>query len=147
VAICLDASFIGALLLPEELSNKARSVHRTWLEAREAFIAPTLLVAEVTSLLRKAVYTRRAEAAVARMALELFGQMPITYFQMPPLTNLAWTWGETLNTPRLYDMFYLALADAQDCELWVVEKKLVNIVGSRSARVRWVGDLEDGPNL
>lgn len=144
MAVCIDASLIGALLLPEELTDKAVLLHRRWLESSEPMVAPTLLVAEVASLLRKAVYTKRTPPDVARRALSFFEAMPISYEDMAPLSASAWTWGEALNTPRLYDMYYLALADALDCDLWVVEKKLVNIVGARSRRVRWVGDVEDG---
>jgi predicted nucleic acid-binding protein len=136
----VDASVVTSWLIVEELTQKSRALRGRWLDLGEALVAPTLLVPEVTSALRKAVYQGRATLAVGLDALRLFAAAPIEYYEMPPYSEAAWDWGRRLNTPRLYDMYYLALADALDCDLWVVEKKLVNIVGSNSRRVRWVGD-------
>jgi predicted nucleic acid-binding protein len=144
--ICIDASVIISLLLPEELSNRAGDLVQQWRADGEELVAPQWLMAEVPSALRRAVYTGRTSAAEAEEALESFLQMPVRLIEFAPLLRDAWRWGIALNTPRIYDMFYLALADQFDCDLWVVEKKLVNIVGARSGRVRWVGDVEDGSN-
>ena len=144
--ICVDASIIVAVLQPEELSDKADLLIQRWGATREQMVAPDFLIAEVSSAVRRGRYTGRTAPDEADVALQEFRMLPIRLHSCESLLDAAWGWGERLNTPRLYDMFYLALAEQLACDLWVVEKKLVNIVGSQSARVRWVGDVEDGPN-
>ena len=76
----------------------------------------------------------------AREAFETFLDMPVQVHDFPALLETAWQWGTALNTPRLYDMYYLALAEQLDCDLWVVDKKLVNLIGARSSHVKWIGN-------
>jgi predicted nucleic acid-binding protein len=109
-------------------------------------VAPDLLIPEVSSIIRGELFVGRTVLDEAETAMRALSLLPISLYPTQTLMDSAWTWGTTLNTPRLYDLYYLALADQLDCDLWVVDKKLVNVVAGRTSRVRWVGDLEDGAN-
>ena len=67
--------------------------------------------------------------------------MAIWYLEPLRLPEDAWPLAQKLNASRAYDMFYVALAEAQPCDLWTADQRLVNLAGSRSS-VRWVGDVE-----
>jgi predicted nucleic acid-binding protein len=52
----------------------------------------------------------------------------------------AWRWAVTVNAPRMYDMYYLALAEREQCDLWTADRRLQRLVGGKSERIHWVGD-------
>jgi predicted nucleic acid-binding protein len=139
--ICVDASLVGAWLLPEELSEKAVQLRDAFRSAGDQLIAPTLLVPEVTTALRKAVFRKRIDAEFGEEAFSAFVLLPIDLHEVRDLAADAWSWAKTLNAPRLYDMYYLALAERLECELWTADRRFVRLAGDRSKRVRWIGDL------
>lgn len=139
--VCIDASLVGAWLLPEEFSDQAIRLRNRLHAAGEELIAPTLLTSEVTSTLRKAVYRKRIEADFGDEAYEAFKSFPISFHDLRELADAAWFWTKHVNAPRPLDMFYLALAEREDCDLWTLDRRFVRLVGSRTQRLRWVGDL------
>jgi hypothetical protein len=46
-------------------------------------------------------------------------------------------------TRHLYDVYYLALAEQADCDLWTMDRRLMRPVAHRSHRHRWVCHLPD----
>lgn len=140
--ICVDASLVAAWLLPEELSDKAIQLREDLRQAGETFIAPNILTAEVTSTLRKAVYHRRVPLEFGEDALESFKLFPIEVHDQKPLMDTAWNLAKDLNAPRLYDLYYLALAEREGCDLWTADRRFVRLVGKNSTRLHWVGDVE-----
>ena len=142
MAVCVDASLVAAWLLPEELSDKALLLRRRLQQEGEDFIAPSLMGAEVTSVLRKAVYRERVPLEYGEEALEAFKLFIIEPHDIRLLVDTAWSLAKALNAPHLYDMFYLALAVQEDCELWTADLRFVRMVARRFQRVRWVGNFE-----
>ena len=138
--VCVDASLVIAWLLPEELTNKAFALRMRWDDERVELIAPSLLAFEVPSTLRQAVYRERISAGDAEEAFAAFLQMPIRITQPEDLVRRAWEIGKAVNAPRLYDAFYVGLADIEACELWTADRRLVNLVQSRFPQVRWLGE-------
>jgi len=57
------------------------------------------------------------------------------------LAESAWTLGKSLNAASLHDMFYLALAEREECDLWTGDKRLIGLLDSRFPRVKYLGDL------
>lgn len=140
--ICVDASLVVAWLLPEELSGEAIRLRDRLRALGENFVAPSLIVYEVSSTLRRAIYRKRVPFEFANDALEAFKYFPIQARDPASLLDTAWTWGQTLNAPRLYDMYYLALAETEQCDLWTADRRFARLVGGKSSRVHWVGDSE-----
>jgi len=141
VAICVDASLVLAWLLPEELSGAAFSLKERWDEEDAELIAPSLVKMEVPSGLRQAVYRGRIALDEGDEALKAFQEMDIRICEPEGLLGRAWELGKAVNAPRLYDIFYLALAEMEGCELWTADRRLVNLAGPRSAVARWIGDV------
>lgn len=140
--ICVDASLVVAWLLPEELSEKATVLRDNLLSQREEFISPQLLVAEVSSVLRNHVHREKISSNVGEEAFETFRHLPIRLLELNNLMPKAWLWAKSLNAPRTYDMFYVALAEDQSCDLWTADRRLARLASKGSKRVRWVGDLQ-----
>lgn len=142
IPVCVDSSVIVAWLLPEELSAKAFALKERWDEQGTQLIAPPLLKMEVPSVLRQAVYRGRLTLEEGDEALQAFMEMAIRIQEPGGLISQAWSLAKAVNAPRLYDMFYLALAEMAGCELWTTDRRLVNLAAPRSALVRWVGDIQ-----
>ena len=141
VAVCLDASLVLAWLLPEQLSGAAFVLKERWDEEGAELVAPSLVQMEVPSSLRQAVYRGRITIDEGDEALKAFLEMDIRICQPEGLLGRAWELGKAVNAPRLYDLYYLALAEMEGCELWTADRRLVNLAGSHSAAAKWVGDI------
>jgi predicted nucleic acid-binding protein len=140
-AVCLDASLVLTWLLPEEFSAKAFALRELWDEQATQLIAPPLLRIEVASGLRQAVHRGRLDIAEGDEAFQTFLEMKIHIREPEPLLTQAWNLGKSVSAPRLYDMFYVALAELQQCELWTADRRLVNLVKGRWPLARWLGDF------
>lgn len=108
----------GPWLLPEDLSDRAIVLRDRLVQAGEALIAPSLLTTEVTSTLSKAIHRQRVPSALGEEAFQAFRLFPIYVYDLAPLMDDAWAWAKALNAPNLYDMYYLALAEREGCDLW-----------------------------
>lgn len=139
--VCVDASFMVALLVPESFSRTALVRWEEWVLGDVGIIAPALLRYEVISALyRKAlrglITWEDSQAAQAHfLALDIEFQDP----QVLPVrvAELA----RFFQRPNTYDAFYLALAEHVDCLLWTADERLYNSVQKNFSNIRWVGEL------
>ena len=106
--VCLDASLVLLWFLREPLSTRADALLQEWRTNGVEFIAPSLLMLEVPSVLRQAVHRGRVTTAEGDETLHAFLEMDIRIREPSDLLNRTWELGKTLNAPRLYDMYYLA---------------------------------------
>jgi predicted nucleic acid-binding protein len=139
--ICVDASLVLSWLLPEDLSGQAFRLRSVWDAAQEPLVAPPLIREEVPSSLRTATYRGRITNDEADEALAAFLELDIRILEPRRLLANTWELGKQLNPPRLYDFFYVALAQIQGCELWTADERLVNFAAARCPWVNWVGSV------
>ncbi len=126
------------LLLPDENSDQADKLWSRWQIEGASPVGPSLLYAEVSSVLRESVFFGRISLEEGDLAFEAFCGMGIAISPRPDLHLLAWDLTKTLNRPRTYDSFYLAVAQAEGCDLWTGDKRLVNAVGL--PWVKWIDE-------
>jgi len=138
--VCVDASLILRILVPEPLTEQALALWSLWQQSSQTPIAPTLLAFEVTASLRRYVYHKRITPDQGEQAFARFLQMDIQLSQRPALLRLAWGLAKEFNQPRAYDTAYLALAQLRRCDFWTADRKLYNAVHARLPWVKWVGD-------
>jgi predicted nucleic acid-binding protein len=121
------------LLLEEEGSDRVEALWTRWQAEGATPLGPPLLFAEVPSVLRGAVFFGRLSQEEGEEAFETFCAMGIAVSRRPELHRLAWDLAKQHRRPRVYDSFYLAAAQAEGCELWTGDRRLVNAV-----RLPWV---------
>lgn len=138
--ICVDASLVLSWLFVEEHSDRAYEARDTWMRQADRLIAPPMLTFEAPSVIRQAVYNRRMTQEEGDETLQAFLDLTIDILHPAPLVYEAWSVARTLNAPRLYDMYYVALAGITGCELWTADRRLANLAGSRFPFTRWIGD-------
>ena len=142
IQICVDASVILMLLVPERLSPKARSLWGWWFDQGIEIVAPPLFFAEVTSVLRRSVFFDGVPAEDADRAFEAFMRLPVKEMDPPDLQRQAWALAKHYDQRRAYDAQYLAVATTLGCEVWTGDRRLVNAINE--PWVRWIGDYQDG---
>ncbi|PKB78438.1 MAG: hypothetical protein BZY88_18550 [SAR202 cluster bacterium Io17-Chloro-G9] len=135
--VCVDASLVVSRLMPEEQSQLAEALWARWQRDQITSFGPPLLYAEVTSVLRQAVFSGRLTSQEGESAFAIFCDMGIAISTRSDLHLLAWELAKTYNRPRAYDTMYLAAAQAEGCDLWTGDRRLVNAVDL--PWVRWLG--------
>ncbi len=136
--VCVDASLILMLFLPDQYSQRAEALWAQWEREGTTPVGPPLLYVEVPSVLREAVFFGRISPDEGERAFETFCDMAVVVSARRDLHLRAWALAREYSRPRLYDSIYLAAAQAEDCDLWTADRRLVNAV--KRPWVRWVGD-------
>jgi len=139
--VCVDASFMVALLIPESFSRTTLRLWEEWVLGDVSIFAPALLRYEVISALyRKALrglvtWDDSQSAQVQFLSLDIDFQDPKG---LPARAVELARFYQRLNT---YDAFYLALAEHLDCKLWTADERLYNAVHKDFGYLRWLGEL------
>ena len=140
--VCVDASLALTWVLSVQSNERADALWRRWLNDGVGLVGPPLFRAEVTSVLREEVYFKRLLPEEGEQAFTLYSGIPIAIINHSSIYRTAWELAKKYNMPRTYDMQYLAVAEMEDCELWTLDKRLVNAVSGKNKRVKWVEDYD-----
>ncbi|PKB81017.1 MAG: hypothetical protein BZY88_07270 [SAR202 cluster bacterium Io17-Chloro-G9] len=137
--VCVDANLVVARVLPDERSDGLETLWSLWQQENIAPFGPPLLYAEVPSVLRGTVHFGRISAAEGDRAFQDFHDLGIAISTRADLHILAWALAKEHNRPSAdCDAMYLAAAQAEGCELWTGDRRLVNAVNL--PWVRWIGE-------
>lgn len=137
MTVCIDASLVLRLLLGEPGSDEAQK----WFtrHAKEEFVAPHLFVAEVSSVLRGKCRQGRMAPEDTRQAMRFLTRLNVRLVWNWSLAERAFSLAEELDQPTVYDTLYLAVAEAEGCELWTADHRFVRSALPRYPFVRLLG--------
>jgi predicted nucleic acid-binding protein len=121
--VCVDASVLLKIVLPEPLAQEASDLLAAWDAAGFELVAPSLLPYEVTSTLFKNVQQGVLPEQAARDGLSLLKQIDIQMFLPDDLHDQAWETARSCGQRVMYDAYYLALAQLLDCEYWTADRR------------------------
>lgn len=140
-SVCLDASFVLAILLDDPHRDAARQWMSEATQEGFTFVAPTIFHAELTSIIRERVYRRDLSSEEALEVLAIGARWPVSMWRMDNLTmqESAYELATRFNQRKAYDAQYLAVASSLGCELWTADRHLVNTVAGKLPWVRWIG--------
>ena len=124
--VVIDASFLLKMLLPEDKSEKAEELWRSWIKDSIKIAAPTLIIFEASSVLRNKIYRGILENDDARELIHQIKHLDLILIYVEDILTLAWEIGEILKSSVLYDCFYIALSKFLDAPLWTADTKLYN---------------------
>jgi predicted nucleic acid-binding protein len=103
-------------------------------------IAPHLLVYEVVNGIATATRQKRIAPDKAIEALGNLMALGVELKEVEPRGVLEASLRYNL---AAYDAAYLALAEAENCDLWTGDRGFYQAVRGESARVRWIGDYRE----
>lgn len=127
--ICVDASLVLTLLLPDDRTPSAEYRWQTWAEDDTDIVAPPLFFSEVISVLREGVHHRRISPDRGDGLFREFLELGVQTVTPDGLYDRVWRLAKPRNLARAYDAHYLAVADALGCELWTADRRLFGTVG------------------
>jgi predicted nucleic acid-binding protein len=122
--VAVDASFLLKIFLPENKSDQTEELWKAWVGDHVEVVAPTLITFEVSSVVRNKVFRDMLSESEGGEIISLLKQLDISLIYTEELLDIAWEIGTILNTPNLYDCFYLALPRLLRIPLWTADKKL-----------------------
>ena len=139
--IVADASVVLKWQLDDEDCIPQATALRDDFYARGAVnvIAPHLLVYEVVNGIATAARQRRVAPDKAIEALSNLMALGVELKDIEPSRVLEAALRYNL---AAYDAAYLALAEAEKCELWTGDRGFYQTVRGELAWVRWIGDYE-----
>jgi predicted nucleic acid-binding protein len=137
--ICVDASFAIKLVLPEADSHSASYLWASWSAHEVRVLAPCHLVYEVVSVIRNHVFRTDIELEDGQRALEAFLAQDIELVHPNGFEQRAWELAQRFDRPTAYDAYYLAVAEAANCELWTADSRLYRAVHDSLEWVRLLG--------
>ena len=120
-----DASFCGAWILADEISDMAEELLTQILKGSVELVVPALWHYEINNLLRSAHRRKRLTEEDAREALETLNQVPLVIEDLPEgpakkrMLHLALQFDLSS-----YDAAYLELADRHKIPLHTADTKL-----------------------
>ncbi|MFZ4388105.1 MAG: type II toxin-antitoxin system VapC family toxin [Chthoniobacterales bacterium] len=120
-----DASFCGAWILEDEISDKAEHLLKQIVNGSVELVVPALWHYEMNNLLRSAHRRKRLSEEDAREALETLNQVPLIIEDLPEgparkrILHLAFQFDLSS-----YDAAYLELADRHKITLHSADAKL-----------------------
>ena len=122
MTIVADASVVVAALVDNGRDG-------TWAESQlrtNHLAAPSLMPVEVTNVLRRLERSSLLDRGSANLAFDALGQLTIGLAEFEPLADRIWELRSNLTS---YDAFYVALAEALECPLATLDKRLVSTPG------------------
>ena len=136
--VCLDASLVVAILLPERYSARAMELWELWINQDVRTVAPALLGYEVTSAIYRKALQGKITWQDSQAALQQFLAMDIEIIHLPELHSAAHALAQQFNRSNTYDAHYLALANHLTCPLWTADERLYNTVKEEFDLICWV---------
>ncbi len=131
-SVCIDASFVVALVTPEAWSGKVLSLWEEWARGDVEIVAPSLLLCEVTSVLWRKVVRGLLDPGDARRAPEEVLALDSRILDPPDIFLQAFDLAARFGRPTAYDAQYLALAEMTGSEFWTLDGRLYNAVKGSS---------------
>ena len=124
--ICIDANLVVKLYAYEDHREEAIALMDEADRVGIELIAPDFAYAEIASTLRTMVYKGVLSAENGAIAIGLLKRLNVKRYDVRDLYEDAWRIAERFNLGGLYDAYYLALAELQDCTFWTADERLLN---------------------
>ena len=145
--VVVDASLAFKWLVPEENSDKARELARSWGSEGD----PTRSTASDAGGGGQCPSpTRDPDELTLQDATRLMENLlgtGISLREMPRLHGRALELAYNLLQGAVYDAHYLALAEMLGCELWTADERFYRASGPSAGNVRWLGEVDSAGGM
>ena len=139
MTVVVDASLALKWVVPVEDSETAQHLWVRWQDAGQSLIGPPIFRPEITNALYQMVRRAVIQAGEADEALSAL--LPVVTIHEPEqLYRRALTIAVELGVGATYDALYVALAEAEGCDLWTADRRLVRAAQRSFPQVRWIGE-------
>lgn len=123
MSICVDASLVVKLLVPEEGSPEVLSLYQKWLKEEELLIAPGLIDYEVGTTLRQKVVRGLLRSEDLFPVFDFYKRMNLLLFHLTDFVSQAVPAAAALDQPTVYDIAYLLTAKQQQATFVTADRR------------------------
>ena len=131
---CVDASAAVRFLIPTPGTEAAQPFWWQALRDGERLVAPPLLLAETTSVIRRCAYNDFVVHEEAIAAVRLLLSLPIEIDRRIEQYEDALDFANRLGQSKAYDVQYLAVARLNDCPIVTADRTLAAVAGTLNIR-------------
>ena len=136
--LVIDCSGVVKWELPgEDYANEALELFDDWKAGAVAVHSPDLLPSEIGSVLLRALRRGRMTQAEARSSIQSLLGLPFVLHPSSPLVVRPFEIAQRHNQ-RIYDCFYVALAEREGVDLWTGDERLYNALNIQFPFVRFI---------
>ena len=132
--VIIDANVAIWAVLPVVAPIDVIAQFEEWRRSDIDVLAPSLWLAECTSVIRRLVHQRVIAASEGQTALEDLFALEVTL--VPPTegqVRAAYAWAGRLHQSRAYDGFYLAAAVTEEAMFVTGDRRLLNAAAQAGA--------------
>lgn len=140
--LCVDASLALKVLIVEQYTKEAEQLFVDCAKNRITIIAPSLIIYEMESAVRRYVYTHKITEQAGDKSLSMIDILPIQIQSHPLMHKKARELAKQFNQVRVYDNAYTALAELRGCDFWTGDEKFYNSVMKKLPFVHFVRDYK-----
>lgn len=139
-ALAIDCSVLVKWELPrEDYTNEAMELFYDWQAGAVALHSADLLPSEIGSVFLRALRRGRLTEAQAQSSLQSLLWLPYFLHPSTPLAVRAFEIAHQHNQ-RIYDCFYVSLAEREDVDLWTGDERLYNALNKSFPFVRFIAN-------
>lgn len=122
--LCVDANLWVSFLTHERRSEEVRNIFSLWFESCEFFIAPSLLIFEITSALHKKIAKNLINQKQAFHILSDLYEHPLLLFQSEKFIDMTLEYARKMQMAMPYDASYVALAAWKEVPFYTADQQL-----------------------
>ncbi|MBI3945150.1 MAG: type II toxin-antitoxin system VapC family toxin [Armatimonadetes bacterium] len=127
--ICVDASVVAAILMPDPLSEAATRAWQSWLAGGRILVAPVHYAAEAVSAIRRwalfgQVSVEEETAALTDLLTRIFPLVEVPAHNPETWHRACVLARRELRRAGVYDTLYLAVAEEMGAEFWTGDQNL-----------------------
>ena len=130
VSIVVDCSVLGKWELPvEDHTPEAMEIFRDWQAGAVVVHSPDLLLTEIGSVFLRSVRRGRITEPEARVSIRNLLRLNYVLHDSGPLVLDAFEIAHQYNQ-RIYDCFYVALAERERMSFWTSDLRMYNALSA-----------------
>ena len=138
---CIDASVAVRFYFSTELQEKAERIYAALIKQDMDFVAPSLILPEVSNAFRNNIRFHKFPLTVVREAFGDFLALP--KLLIDPLVILEAAFDlSCAHDISVYDAMYVAACRLLSIPFVTADKKLIGKIPADQAKLIWLGDFE-----
>jgi predicted nucleic acid-binding protein len=141
--LVIDTSIAVKWVIEGEPGSKmAKALLADCIMKKSTMLAPALLLYESSNVLYQKARKQEITFEEAKKAVRSIQrtELVLIFLQESPLGTRAIELAREYNLPATYDLYFLALAESEKCELWTADSKMWRAV---QGKISWVRDLSE----
>lgn len=138
--ICVDASLAIKMVIAEQYTKETERLFFDCATKETTIIAPSLIIYEMESVVRRYVYTKKITEQAGDKAFSMIDVLPLEIQSHPMMHRKARELAKKFNQVRVYDSTYAALAELHGCEFWTGDERFYNSVMEKLHFVHLIRD-------